>query len=64
MKEKKCKYCRKEKAVDVEYLGKVSENGNKLFSSICKFCNYEYIYIINPTTKEYIRTGNLNKKGK
>lgn len=59
MKDKLCKYC-KEKAVEVEYLGKVPESGAKLFSSTCASCGYDFIYSFNPNTKEYIRTGNLN----
>lgn len=58
MNKKICKYC-KEKDVLVEYLGKVPESGNKLFSSECASCGYDYIYSINSKTHEYMRTGNL-----
>ena len=60
MKDKLCKYC-KNKSVTVEYLGKSPKTGNKLFSSICSGCGYEYIFMINPETNAYIRTGNINR---
>ena len=60
---KECKYC-KNKTLLVEFLGKNPDTSAKLFSVRCLNGCTDYIYSFNPNTKEYIRTGNLNKVGK
>ena len=60
---KECKFC-KNKTLEVEFLGKNPDTGAKLFSVICIVGCTDYIYSFNPITKEYMRTGNLNKKVK
>ena len=58
---KMCKYCKNE-TLDVDYLGTNPDDGSKLFSVICLTGCTDYVYSYNPTTKKYMRTGNLNKK--
>ena len=58
-----CKYC-KNKTLEVDYLGTNPDDGSKLFSVTCLTGCTDYIYSYNPTTKKYMRTGNLNRKVK
>lgn len=58
---KVCKFC-KNKTLFVEFLGKNPNTGAKLFSVKCLTGCTDYIYSFNNETKEYLRTGNLNKK--
>jgi len=51
-----CKNC-KRKTKEIFFLGRA---GNvKLFSVVCHFCKYEYVFRINSKGKKYLRTGNL-----
>lgn len=59
-KVKVCKFC-KDKTLEVEFLGKNPDTGAKLFSVVCGNGCTDYIYSFNPDTREYLRTGNLNK---
>lgn len=60
---KECKFC-KNKTLLVEFLGKNPDTKAKLFSVTCKNGCTDYIYSFNPKTREYLRTGNLNKQVK
>ena len=57
---KLCKFCKNE-SLEVEYLGTNPDDGTKLFSVECLMGCTDYIYSFNPTTKKYMRTGNLNR---
>ena len=60
---KECKHCGNNTLL-VEFLGKNPLTGNRLFSVSCLTGCTDYVYSFNPKTREYMRTGNLNRKTK
>lgn len=53
---KHCKYCKKQ-AVMTDFIGQYESV--KLFESECLYCGYLYIFRIDESNKDYLRTGNL-----
>ena len=54
-----CNECKKQKR-KISYIGKTGND--KIFSSLCLNCGYDFMYIVNKKLKKVYKTGDLGCK--